>query len=198
MRPAILSAVLALSAGLAAADQVDLAATADNTLYENATGSRSNGLGENFFAGKTNDGLIRRGVIRFDLSAIPAGSTITSVQLLLNMARTQAGPTPVTLHRVLAAWGEGTSDAGAQEGSGATSTAGDATWIHAVFPGKSWATAGGDFAATASATTQVADVGGYTWGSTPELVADAQAWLDGSAPNHGWLVEGAEASAQTA
>ena len=39
--------------------------------------------------------------------------------------------------------------------------------------------AGGDFAATASATTAVGDVATYTWSSTPALVSDVQDWVDG-------------------
>ena len=58
----------------------------DNTLYQDDTGSKSNGVGEHFFAGRTNRGQLRRGVIAFDIAGhIPTGSIITSVTLTLNM-----------------------------------------------------------------------------------------------------------------
>jgi len=195
----LLACALGLGLGLggrhAAADTVDLAATADNTLYESTSGALSNGAGQHIFAGATGDGLERRAVIRFDVaSAIPSGSLVTSVELHLNMSRTRAGATPVDLHRLLADWGEGTSDAGGEEGDGTAATTGDATWIHTFFDTVSWLSPGGDFAGAASASTSVADLGPYTWASTVTLVADVQQWLDGAAANHGWLLLGSSAA----
>ena len=101
-----------------------LNASKDNTLYEKADGSLSNGAGQYFFAGRTNQGVpesVRRGLIAFDIAAsIPAGSTINSVTLTLYMSRSNSGQgnQPVALHRLLANWGESTSDAGGQEGAG--------------------------------------------------------------------------------
>ena len=57
--------------------------------------------------------------------------------------------------RFLANWGEGTSNADANEGGGANSTTNDATWIHTFYPASLWTTAGGNFISTASATTLV-------------------------------------------
>ena len=34
--------------------------------------------------------------------------------------------------------------------------------------------------------------GGYTWGTTPQMVADVQTWLDKPATNFGWLLKGDE------
>ena len=55
--------------------------TMDNTLFEDISGNLSNGAGDNFFVGTTNGGLIRRGLIAFDISSIPTGSTIDSASL---------------------------------------------------------------------------------------------------------------------
>lgn len=57
-----------------------------------------------------------------------------------------------------------------------------------------WTTAGGDFAAVPSATAQVADLGTYTWGSTPNMVADVEAWLASPKNNFGWLLRGDEST----
>jgi hypothetical protein len=166
----------------------------DNTLYEDTTGSRSNGAGQHFFAGNTDSGAARRGAVAFDIAGnLPAGATINSVTLTLNMSRTSADtPQSIGLHKLLADWGEGISDASGNEGSGIATTPGDATWIHRFFDTDLWVEPGGDFAPSASASLPVAGIGSYTWGPTPEMAADAQGWLDDPASNFGWLLRGNE------
>ena len=135
----------------------------------------------------------------FDVgSAIPEGATINSVTLTLNMSRTQADVQDIGLHRLLADWGEGPSDAGGNEGSGTVAATGDATWVHTLFETEEWATPGGHFSSQAAATQRVGDVGKYTWGSTDEMVSDVQSWLDDPSTNFGWLLMGNEAANQTA
>lgn len=88
----------------------------DNTLYEQPDGSLSNGVGQHIFAGHNNGGLARRGVIAFDIAGnVPAGAVINSVALTLNMSRTQSPGEDIQLHRLLTDWGEGASDASANE-----------------------------------------------------------------------------------
>ena len=170
----------------------------DNTLYENATGAVSNGAGEHFFAGTTATGAKRRGVVAFQIPAsVPPGTKVDSVAVVLFLSRTQPGTRRVGLHRVLADWGEGTSNAALEEGGGTTSTTGDATWIHRFFNTQFWTTAGGDFAASASATADVGGVGFYTW-SSATLLADVQLWVNTPAANFGWLVLGDESTVGTA
>ncbi|MDA1052613.1 MAG: GEVED domain-containing protein [Planctomycetota bacterium] len=175
---------------------IELSAVADNTLYEDGAGGLSNGAGEHFFAGKngpTGGNRKVRGLIAFDVAGnIPAGSTINSATLTLNMSMTKSGNTSVGLHAVSQNWGQGTSNAGMGEGGGAPATTGDATWLHTFFNTSTWTTPGGDFNATASATQTVGGVGSYTWGSTSQMVANAQSWLDSAAGNFGWLVLGNE------
>lgn len=200
--PALVGALLALDQPASAQTDnavVSLSAAKDNTLYEDLTGSTSNGAGSYFFVGSTANGDIRRGVIAFDIaSAIPAGSTINSVTLTLHMSRTVAGAENITLHRLLADWGEGASNAAGEEGDGAQATTGDATWLHTFYDTGFWTTSGGDFVGTASASASVGGVAFYSWGSTPRMVADVQAWLDNPASNFGWLVKGNEAMPTTA
>ncbi len=177
---------------VAGADELTVSTDRDNTLYESPTGNLSNGAGEHFFAGLNAQGAIRRAVIHFDLSAIPAGSIIESAELTLNMSMTIAGAVPVALHGLTADWGEGTSDAPGGEGGGTGATDGDATWLHTFWDTDLWSSPGGDFAPTASATAVVGGAGFYTWGSTAGMVADVQAWVDDPAQNFGWLVLGEE------
>lgn len=187
--------------GVLSAATVLISASKDNTLYQpvsNGT-TNSNGKGEHLFAGRTDDGSIRRGVVSFNLTNfIPLGATVTGVTLTLNMSRTRDRTEDVTLHRMLASWGEGTSNATQEEGRGTPATPGDATWYHRFYPTSLWAAVGGDFRAAASATTTVSDREGlFTW-SSPGLVADAQLWLDNPGTNFGWLIRGGEGTTKTA
>lgn len=190
--------------GRAAADTVLLPATRDNTIYSESY-HLSNGAGEYFFAGVTLMGNFRRGLIAFDVaSVVPAGSTITDVTLQLHMSRTVAGNQTVSLHRVLTDWGEGTADAPGEEGGGAAATDGDATWAYTFYEtidppaAPAWTTTGGDYAPAASATESVDINGFYTWGSTAQMVADVQLWLDNPASDFGWIVMGNEVQQPTA
>ncbi len=169
----------------------------DNTIYQENS-RRSNGVGSHLFAGGTNMGNSRRALLAFDLAEqIPAGSTITRVELALSMSRSESGPQNVAAHRLLTDWGEGNSDAEGQEGSGADVTPGDATWMHARWESQPWQTPGGDFAPDASAVTSVGDIGRYAWTSNERLIADVQGWLDNPAANFGWILVGNESTGQT-
>ena len=170
---------------------ISLSPSKDNTLYETISGTTSNDAGQFLFAGVTNGGEIRRAVIAFDVvGAIRSGSTITSVDLTLQMSRTQAGSETVQLHKLLADWGQETSDTFGTEGSGTTATSGDATWVHRFFDTDTWQTPGGDFSPTVSASAPVSGIASYTWNSTTQLVADVQGWLDTPSGNFGWVLQG--------
>ena len=194
---------VAMSCCAASADVAVIGADRDNTMYQDPLGTISSGAGPTMFVGETNVGSFRRGLIRFDLSPIPAGSTIVSVQLTLHMSRTISGDASVSIFRALRDWGEGSSNAGANGGRGAPATPGDATWLHTFFDTQFWSAPGGasgaDYAATASATTVVTfAIQTYSWGSTPEMVADAQAWLALPSSNFGWFLIGDESAFATA
>lgn len=193
--------LLAICASVSRGAQVTISPSKDNTLYENSTGSLSNGAGQYVFSGRTSQlsGSIRRGLIRFDIAAaIPAGSTINSVTLTLHCSSSASGPENESLHRVLADWGEGSSMAGGAEGQGGAAATGDATWLHTFYPTSFWATPGGDSSGAASATTAVdqADLF-YAWTSA-QMTADVQSWLDQPATNFGWLLQGDESVGGTA
>jgi len=184
-----------------AADTLTLTATRDNTLIESAMGSLSNGAGTYFFAGRTGQSsdAVRRGLIAFDLTSVPARSSIGAVVLTVHLSRAASAAThEVRLHRVLTPWGEGTSIGGSGEGAGAPATPGDATWIHASLGSRTWASPGGDFASAPSATAAASGPGTLTWGSTLAMVADVQAWVDAPESAHGWIVLGDEATARSA
>lgn len=165
----------------------------DGTLIEHPSGALSNGSGPSLFVGRTSSasGSIRRAVLDFDVAgAIPAGSTVTGAALWLNLASTNAGASPVRLHRVQSDWGEGASFASG--GGGAASVEGDSTWIHRFYPDVFWTLPGGDFDPFPRAEALVDQPGWYSWDATPEMAEDIQAWLDHPETNHGWLLQGDE------
>ncbi len=179
-----------------------LPATQDNTIYSEAT-NNSNGAGQNFTAGRTNLGDFRRGLLRFDLSALPAGAFITDVSLRLVVTRVASGAHDILVHQVQQAWGEGASEAvGMASGQGVTAAANDATWACSFANGAGscntpWSVAGGLYDASPSAITSVADVGVYTW-SGAGLVNDVQQWVNNAGSNFGWLLRTAEVATGTA
>ncbi len=130
----MIGAALLGSAARASADTLSLAPVRDNTLYQTDPGTDlSNGAGAYLFTGVTNTPSIRRALLAFDFSAIPAHSHVDSVTLKLYVDRTVATSETVTLHKLLGNWGEGTSNAGDPGGMGTTPSAGDATWNNRVF-----------------------------------------------------------------
>ena len=197
----IIAALLGGAPSLAIAQLANINPIKDNTLYQYVPvdGDRSNALGNHFFAGKTGMGELRRGVLAFDIAGtIPPGSTILGVTLSMNMSRTPVSTAyPIELHKLLADWGEGTSQASGEEGDGAPATPNDATWRHRFYDTIFWSAQGGDFSATVSASQSVSVVGPYTW-SSAQMVTDVQGWLDNSVSNFGWLVLGDEKPILTA
>ena len=188
--------VVLLSAQPASAVVVDIGASKDNTLYEE-NDLISNGSGSYFFTGNTDSADTRRAVIAFDLGGIAPGSTINSVTLTLYMSRTQAGNETVSLHRLLADWGEGASNSPGQEGGGDDAETGDATWKYRFFDTLQWSSNGGDYVAGSSASTAVGGIGYYSW-SSAQMASDAQAWVNSPATNFGWIVRGNEVGQKTA
>lgn len=184
-----------------AQSSVTIEASKDNTLYEDAAGATSNGAGENFFVGRSNQltGSIRRGLLSFNLvGQIPSNATITSVTLMLSMSRSNSGDQTVGVHRVLADWGEGSSNANGNEGGGAPAATNDATWLHRFFNSAVWSSPGATYAPAASASQTVGVAGSYSWGSTSALVSDVQEWLSTPSSNFGWVIIGNESAAGNA
>lgn len=182
---------LILSDSLFSQTTINLPANTDNSMYSES-GSLSNGAGDFLFAGRNGQSNIRRALIKFDLSSIPSGSTISAVTLTLRGSN--GGPSAVELHRLTSDWGEGASDAAGPEGMGAMAQPNDATWLNTFFSALFWTTPGGDFASTISAVTNVDEGVTSSWTST-QMIDDVQQWIDGANPNFGWIMIGDEINA---
>ena len=177
---------------------VTLNPSKDNTLYENTGGALSNGQGQ-LYAGRTGSragNVLRRATMAFDTTEIPAGSTVTAVNLNMTVTLGQGGSQNMSLHRLAADWGEGSSNAGLPGGAGTSSATNDATWIHRFFSTSTWSTPGGDFAPAASGTASV-NFGSSNW-SAAGMITDVQNWVDTPGANFGWILLGNESGSQNA
>jgi hypothetical protein len=190
-----LAASLAVSAS--AQTTVWIPCAKDNTLFQSPSGLSSSGAGAGLFVGLTGQSSnnIRRALLQFDVaSMIPAGAHIVSAALTVNVERSNdVNQLPVTGHRVLKAWGEGTSVAvGGGGGAGGAAATGDATWLHTFFATSFWTNIGGDFQAAPSLTMSLPILGLATSPASATTNADVQFWLDNPAQNFGWLLKSAE------
>lgn len=185
----------------AAAETFVLPASHDNTMFGPVADDLSSGGGQHIFIGRTSGNSggndLRRGLIRFDVSEIPAGSTVVSATLRMQIVwRPQSAAYPVTtnLHRCTEDWGESTSNS--PGGAGVPAAPGDATWTDRFHPDVEWTTPGGDFVADPSSEVSVVAPGPYFF-EGEGIAADIQAWIDG-APNFGWVLIGDESTASSA
>ena len=174
-------------------ESITLAASKDSSIFKDEP---EKGISDGFvFAGRNSSGSVRRGLIAFDLSAIPSGSLIDSVALTLTISNAHAVGVEVRVHRLLADWGEaGTPNVSGSPGRPTAALPNDATWQYRFFDTTPWGNPGGDFVATASAVSSTD--GTITWTGTG-LRADVQEWVDNLAGNFGWLLIGNETTPQT-
>lgn len=182
-------AILLAASGVATAEVASLTAAAD-TFINSRSANNNAGRTAWISVGMDGAGGVRRGLLRFDLGSIPAGSTVTAATLRQTVTRVPgAGPTNSTfdLFRLLASWNEGTK--GGNNGSFAST--GEATWNDRMRGTASWSSPGArsDAAGSASASTAVtaARNASYTW-SGSGLTADVQFWVDNPSQNFGWLM----------
>ena len=208
-----LSLLLALACvSVAQADTITLHASMDASIVA-GNPNNSNGGGPCFFVGTDGNSSPHRALISFSLAGIPAGATISGVQLNLTLAQVAgsggggggmiAHTATIGLFDLTHSWGEGTVESDAfgigGTGQGDTANPGDATWNDAFAQQTPWHAPGGDHASSASSTLFLdSNVAGtpYSWLSTPQLVADVQGWLDNPSTNFGWELINADETSQ--
>jgi len=178
-----------------------LAPVADATVYEESSpAATANGAGEFLLAGRTNQAANsrRHSLLRFDLTALPAGTTVSSVTLRLRLIAVNTAETSISLHQITRPWTEGPADPAGNESAGVSAAIGDVSWLAASQPSLLWTAPGGDALSTASATTTVgAAAGVYSWSSS-NMVTEAQSWINTPTTNFGWLLRDPESTPQTA
>ncbi len=175
---------------------VSLTPSKDNSIYEEGN-NLSGGQGR-LYSGPTCQGNARRALIQFDLSSIPSGVEVTSVNFSVDVSKvgTNVKASRYSLHRLTTEWGEGASISG---GKGGSAVSPDATWQSAQLDSTNWNTAGGDFNAIASAKIDFGTSRGPgSVTDTTALIQDVQDWLGGDVPNFGWILIGEESESCTA
>jgi hypothetical protein len=202
LRHAILMVSLVVLAATASGQRqtVTILSNEDATLYEDAAGQLTNDGGSSLFAGKNAFGEIRRALLKFPMTAIPANAVVVDARLQLGLIQTQSlNQDSISVHRVTSPWTEGTTSAGSPGGRGANAATGDTTWIYREYPSVRWTNVGGDFVAQASAASTVGffQNSTFTLGPSAALNADVQAWARGE-PNHGFVVRVDETQVQIA
>lgn len=194
----VLFALLIAAVAPTRADEVVITPVQDGcigTFYQSINDATCSNAGTYLFVGSTQAAGPRRALLMFDVASnVPAGATIDAVELSLFLDRAPPGGPDIDLglHPLNADWGEGasSSDGMGEGGFLSTATPGDVTWVYRFYPDVSWTNIGGDFDATASATTTVTTtLGDFVWNTTPDLVADVQSWLDNPSTNFGWMLK---------
>ena len=173
-------------------ETIQFSTSADTTIFQHDPDNNF-GAVDSLAVGGTASGSLARSLLKFDAAGtLPATATIISVQLDFEIVKvpTSGGrPSDFRLQRMLQNWTEGSQAGGARGEAAAT---GESTWNFRAHPTVRWSQPGGaapaDFLPTASASVRVAGIGRYKFASTPELIADMQAWLANPASNFGWIM----------
>lgn len=179
MRPRIVwCAVLLASAGLSLGQSFTLDAQAEATIFDTPTIAIGDGR---LFVGTNLSGQVRRGLVRFDLSALPAGE-ITAATLTVRVTD-RRGSFGIGAHRLLADWNEGPAPAQASGGQGSAAGPTDATWLQTGL-GTPWTALGGDFLSPATDTRPAVSPGlSISFNVTP----DAAFFASTPSQNFGWI-----------
>jgi len=191
----VCAALAALAALLAAvpvqAIQLPITAAVDTTLRQDQTGDNFGAFNRMWVGNggpdKTPTAPLRRGLLEFDLSAVPAGATINSATLTMQCTNFHTLAQNIRLHRALVDWGEGVKTG---KGGGAA-TAGEASWTNRITGTAAWGAAGGlagtDYVAAYSAQKNVTGTGSFIWDSAG-LLADVRNWYTTPSTNYGWFL----------
>ncbi len=209
-----LSATASTSATISNAytDQVTLSAIQDNTIYSESDSSYGGGMCLQVgrpTQSTANRLQIRRALVQFDLTSIPAGSHIVSARLNLFRYLSGGPGNHLRIYRLLQAWGEGNSGASQSctpppRQLGRAPTESSSTWNYRFFgTGAVWNTDagdplhGGNFQSASSDSENVYP-GDQSVGLTSSgITSDAADWVRDPASNHGWVLLGDEAKPGT-
>ncbi|MDG1427707.1 MAG: DNRLRE domain-containing protein [Crocinitomicaceae bacterium] len=176
------------------AQSVTLNPTKDNSIYvENPFNSAGQGR---LYAGPNSSAFRRRALMQFDFSSIPAGSTILTAELTVNVDQYSGGVTSFySLYPLTTAFGEGASAGGV---AGSAAIAPDATWNDAMYGTSAWSTIGGDYVASPMAFSNMSNTtGNQVFATGASFVSVVQAWYDTPATNFGLIMIGDEGSSGT-
>jgi glucose/arabinose dehydrogenase len=169
---------------------VVLTAVKDSSIFSESTSEFANGQGP-LFTGSSASNDVRRALLQFDLTSLPAGSRFSSAVLQVHVNASETGAASqrnTLLQRVLAEWGEGPSTSLT---GGVSAQNGDATWLNRIFSTSAplpWSNEGGDYASTISAGFGLFAQSGFRAFFGPQVISDVHTWLATPAVNFGWIL----------
>jgi len=166
---------------------------AEATIYENQTGNNGGGDSDVCVGNLASTGTTRRAFIRWNLPAIPSGSEITRVQLVVTQVNVRTmgdGPLAATLElrRVTQDWTEGTGSGSGSGPCGGGSIVAGVDWSNAPAVNASVSATETLPATEDEVITLDTDVGT----DDDILISDLQFWVDNSADIFGWRLEVSE------
>jgi hypothetical protein len=164
------------------------ATSGEDTMVWSGGAANNYGILDRIDVGRGNSADITRGFIRFDISSLPAGATLTAANLFLyHYLELNTIDRNVSVHRSLVQWYEGNKNGAAPDGGVDGSTYNHRNAIGSVAWGASGGLSGTDYAAVATSTVSITTTGQFfSW----NVLADVQAWYDASATNYGWWLIG--------
>jgi hypothetical protein len=126
-----------------------------------------------------NASSVRRGLVSFDVSSIPASAQVVSATVSLYETITLRGSGVVGVHRVTTPWAEG--------GGQNTCVGEGATWTQ-TGTGSSWLTPGADFVSADESSVAKAAGDQPGWDRF-DVTSTVQGWVDGAFQNDGLLLK---------
>ena len=147
----------------------------------------ANGINQKLFIGRWSGTKYGRWVIRFDLSSIPASSTITTAtQTLYNSDSSYAGFTEINCIPFLVDWGEGV-------GVADIATTGESSWNYTKKP-TTWTTSGASSSGNDISSSVIDTTTGLTENSdiSFDVKNTVQTIVDGDITNYGWRITSSE------
>jgi hypothetical protein len=182
---------------LAQTATVTIPASQDATIYRltapvcgNLGGTAANGAGQFLVANvdECNEEYNAHPLVRFDVaSVVPAGSTIVSASLALDVVQVNWGLWSY-LYPAAESWTEGAADPADPEWAGAPPLAGDVTWVYRSAPTLAWS-AGPIQSSHDGIVPSPLGIGPWSVPSSAARVSRVQSWLDVPSSNHGWILQ---------
>lgn len=165
-------ALLALAICRGGAAIATLTPSADTTISEDSL-ARADGVTGHMIVGHLDPGhanVPARGLLRFDLSSIPAEAIVSSATLRLAVTASGSAVNDThELNALLADWTET-----------------GASWVNSGLA--SWEEGGSDFEWISDGSVSVAGIGNVMFTSAPGMIARVQSWITNSGGNRGWLL----------
>ena len=209
---ALLTVGLTTQARTSFSDEITITASQDNVIYSESDSSYGEGkclqVGRPTVSSQFHP-MIRRPLIRFDLSSIPQGSNIVSARLTLFRLQPGGPGSQLRVYRLLQDWGEGSSGASdlctaRPRQNGRAPTESSSTWNYSFYGARTvWHTQegaplpGGNFRSSYSDSEATFTFIVFAKLESSGITSDVADWVRDPTSNHGWILLGDEVNRGT-